>query len=1136
MQVSWKKHLRPIAALVALLTVGGLFGAVSANASDTTGGVLPPGGMAPGAQVAPLESSTVEGDDGSHDFAGDSSNLSMQGVGSGMLPFGGSLALAPSARSPLRRMGVMSLAAAPTERHLAEGQFMSGVKDIEDPATSIYVGGRMQVVSNAEIEGSVVVDGDLLIGGGNKESLLAGRTMWGMGFYPPAGADMLTVGGSFVNGTATYPQWVSGDARIGGTVTWGDGSTKNANGNEPLYVATAGNMRNDGWDMNNSAVKRWVYTDMPHTPAIRPRLGKSTALKVNINGKSGADRKTVDYNGYTASTLRPLSAKLKGLKANGTVSYQKAGVEHHRFFNENTVTTTGEGWIVFHGTGTGSRERQVFTIDLNRLEAQRRSLGVKQWSLDFENVPDGQAIVVNLTGSGDRTWHTGWRVKVNGQDYSTYIDSSDQSLSRFRSIASRLMWNIPDASHVTLDYAYGTLDSDCPTCGGVKGQETYGKGCGQGVLFPGSVLVANGSMTDFADTNGRLLVGKDLDLSIWEHHNAPWVGFDEPQKFTILGSTAAQRGKAVAGGTAAVSDTLRLRSAGADGKGRALYDLKTSNVKVILHYRGADGWGQSVEKTLPTVTLPRSGATVAVRSPGFTPSDLRVTTRSGRAAPKTWPAGDYWFETRTYMSMWSSFTVLDAADGTQADLSDWDTWNSGDTDASERFSLVQPPSVVTDAVKGSANASNALPVHDLATVNAPGAARVSVAFTLHAQVGARTLVSKAKTVGLGSGNGFATPSGAVKVPSAEFTPADLGVTGNWPTDSNKATSSKYWFDVSVTATGRDGSTAVVSHAGSADPREQFTIEKPNVRFSTAVSGAPSRVADTGAVTDKVTATSFGSGTDAYPAGTPFDAVSTLNWDGDGDGTADRSVSTPVFTTRVGATVASPSLTPKSFGWTHWKAGDYWFDLTATVNGAKQFAPGRGVDEESFTVLSPFTLRLGKQAYRSAGSVEWTGVPVAGARLTLTETTDGSGRTAVKGSKPMDLTTGGDGTVAGPTGTVAAGGSRWFRVRETAAPSGYTRVTGWWMIHVKGTADGAVVTAVGSDATAKIRSTGHQGSVWTVTIGDQADANVMFPFTGSARDAGLMLLAVAGAAGCAATGMAWCMRSRGRHGAQGRHRA
>lgn len=38
MQVSWKKHLRPIAALVALFTVGGLFGAVSANASVTAGG------------------------------------------------------------------------------------------------------------------------------------------------------------------------------------------------------------------------------------------------------------------------------------------------------------------------------------------------------------------------------------------------------------------------------------------------------------------------------------------------------------------------------------------------------------------------------------------------------------------------------------------------------------------------------------------------------------------------------------------------------------------------------------------------------------------------------------------------------------------------------------------------------------------------------------------------------------------------------------------------------------------------------------------------------------------------------------------------------------------------------------------
>ena len=49
----------------------------------------------------------------------------------------------------------------------------------------------------------------------------------------------------------------------------------------------------------------------------------------------------------------------------------------------------------------------------------------------------------------------------------------------------------------------------------------------RGVLFHGTILLPNGSMYDYADTNGRLLVGKDLTFDIWKHHNAPWRGIQQ---------------------------------------------------------------------------------------------------------------------------------------------------------------------------------------------------------------------------------------------------------------------------------------------------------------------------------------------------------------------------------------------------------------------------------------------------------------------------------------------------------------------------------------------------------------------------------------------------------------------------------
>lgn len=122
---------------------------------------------------------------------------------------------------------------------------------------------------------------------------------------------------------------------------------------------------------------------------------------------------------------------------------------------------------------------------------------------------------------------------MNGQNYSTYINSSDESYSRFRSISSRIMWNYPQATslHLREGYAASFQNRDNANLDATQ--------VGRGVLFPGSILLPYGSMYDTADTNGRILVGKNLTFDIWEHHNAPWIGFDEPQCFTVQGNTTA---------------------------------------------------------------------------------------------------------------------------------------------------------------------------------------------------------------------------------------------------------------------------------------------------------------------------------------------------------------------------------------------------------------------------------------------------------------------------------------------------------------------------------------------------------------------------------------------------------------------
>lgn len=918
----------------------------------------------------------------------------------------------------------------------------------------------------------------------------------------------------------TNPQWVGGAARIGGKATWGDGSTTNRNNNRPLYIATKTNLTNMGYAADSSVVRHWAYQNLPSGTAVSTGLGRSSALKVDRSGRGDV----VDYNGYVSSTLKPLSSRLKGLKANGAVSYGKKPAYTHQFYNRATVSASNDGKIVF--TGNGKAERQVFTLDLGELYKEGTSRGVNQWSLDFENVPDGQAIVINAVnapkGSDGRrtyTWSPGWKVMVNGKDYSTYINSCTteggtagcDSWSRFRDISSRIMWNFPDTDCLKLDYAHGTFNADDASVGNadMKGRDVFGSFLGKGVLFPGSILLPNGSMTDYADTNGRILVGGNLDFVVWEHHNAPWVGFDEPQRFTVRGSTRAQA-PVVYGGTQAVSDRVTLNSTGADGKGRTVYDLSVSGLKATLSYRDSSGKvTTSRPKALPAARLARDGTRTTVDTPAFAPSDVGL---------ERWLDGDYWFDIQG-----GDVAITDASAGTKATLTKTGALDGSNDDA-ERFRVERASvglSLSTKANQNGAAANNRNPVSDSVTLtNAAGTdVKVAKATVTLNYPGYSGVVSASKDI-----TDVVVPAGGSKtVSSPTFAPSDLKFAGNW--HSNLRQGDRYWFDIKVdpadvtTTTGDKVTlTTAPSHDGKADTAEQFQIVPPESAYSTKAADTFSRPGGTATVHDDITL--------SFEEVPTLRVTSTLNWAADASATKADATQSKSATLKAKATSAGPSFTPSDFGWKTWRAGRYWYDLvipaqTGCPEGTQLPGLQSSQAAERWTVNETFSLDLAKLAYiGQPGQGRWSNEPVKGAVFTLSEKTAGS---AIR-----TFTTDANGAVHLLDGTIGATDERWFVLMEVRTPTSYEEPGSgtYWTIHVKGGVDKATVTVTGSNAEAKALIKGQDGS--TVTVGNRLVPGAMMPLTGGrfdvARAAALAGMVTLGLliAGC------WNLRRRDTH--------
>ncbi|WP_368118369.1 choice-of-anchor A family protein [Bifidobacterium adolescentis] len=972
--------------------------------------------------------------------------------------------------------------AAPTTvyHRLFDGTVTSTALDNEDPAISIYTGGNMDYMNGLEIEGSVIVNGNLTNGRG----LVAGRANWGMGYTPPKNSVMLAVGGDYSSASTTDGNnWnrgaVGGRAQIGGR----------DNRVVPLD------------SMNTINAYGFWYTWFISGQDVRStsNMGHDAALKVDIDGKGTI----VDYNDYVDRQLQPLSTQLANETPTGKVGYARGtdstetvwlGVNGRNDdgsmkYNgqKDTVTVTGdEGVITF--TGDGKKHTQVFDLDMDELENQRKALKLLQWGVDFENVPGDTAIVVNVKGSGFRTWNTGWRYWVNGRKVSIGVNQQDGAYNDFRKLASRVIWNWTDASYVKYDESHGIMHINSTHNKAQDGKESYEGGSygssaspGKASNLPGTVLAPKADVRMRCDQNGRLLVGKDLTLDVWEHHNNPWVGFADNNGVTVDAATTASHDGVDVGTDKAVHDSISLRNNGKK------YGAVVAKATVTLNYSASTD-GKTADKKPSKATgaiQVAAGKTASADSPDFTPADLGM---------KSWQPGRYWFDLSVDekdLSVTGTARYETSDVGNVARL-------SGLTDSSEQWTITptSAPTISTRAMAGDARVGGTQKVHDSITIANPDPNRAitvaKVTTTLHMKMGNR---KASKTVGP-----VTIPAGGSKTfDSADFAPSDLK-RGTWGNTG-------YWFDATVSAadvtypSGAQALSADLVHDGRNDKAQSFNLtwSKGGKDFATKAQETFSTAGGTSSVHDRLNVVN------SEALVNDLSVKVTLNWASSPTATKAEASAAKTDTVPAGSAYKDlPGFAPSDLRMTTWKAGRYWYDVLIPVQeGVGEDIPLDGLDDadqESWTAVTPFGLNLAKLAYiGQPGQGRWSNEPVKGAVFTLTETADASGSTAKPGASPRTVTTDANGSAHLLDGTIAPLEVRWFKLVETKAPSSY-KGTGsgtYWMIKATGTPDGATISATGSNEEAKALLKGLDGS--TVTVGNRLEGNIMPPMTGGRYD-------------------------------------
>lgn len=195
-------------------------------------------------------------------------------------------------------------------------------------------------------------------------------------------------------------------------------------------------------------------------------------------------------------------------------------------------TTAASGGTVIFTAGPDDPSHsglQVFTIDAASLNGAT--------ALQFNGVPDGDSIVVNVTGGP---------VSFSPQDFTADGVRVDAfGFPGFSAFASSLMWNFTGDTDVSI---------------------------GQNGQFMGSIMGPGIDLTATTSTNGRILVGGDYTMggAGTEHHNYPWTyafpcDDDTPPLPTEVGSVTVTKSVAPGSGLTNLVFTGSARCTLADG-------------------------------------------------------------------------------------------------------------------------------------------------------------------------------------------------------------------------------------------------------------------------------------------------------------------------------------------------------------------------------------------------------------------------------------------------------------------------------------------------------------------------------------------------------------------------------------------
>ena len=250
----------------------------------------------------------------------------------------------------------------------------------------------------------------------------------------------------------------------------------NAIGVNVSNVSPAGNEDNEqgdanGYDSTNGDDTNGISTNCEDTEEVVPLLGDAadfnifalenvTVRKADCNGYFAAGGNADIPDGYSTSGYAIVGGEVvSGSFDNGTLTPDEAGIDFSAAFAELRAVSATAARITPNGTikkgmwdadivfeGTDSR-LNVFTISADEFNAMRTSSILSM----HINVPDGSAVVINITGhtsDEDDTVDLG----VNaGAYYANHFVSNGTASNAF------ILFNVTDAKRVIVKSSMGSL-------------------------------------------------------------------------------------------------------------------------------------------------------------------------------------------------------------------------------------------------------------------------------------------------------------------------------------------------------------------------------------------------------------------------------------------------------------------------------------------------------------------------------------------------------------------------------------------------------------------------------------------------------------------------------------------------------